>query len=72
MKRLPQIALLPDGKRLHLQDGPIDLIIEARGRDADVRAAYEAAAHVASPACSMNSVRNWRNCAGRPIRRVAC
>ena len=44
MKRLPQIAVLPDGKRLHLQDGPIDLVIEARGRDADVRAAYEAAA----------------------------
>ena len=44
MKRLPQIALLPDGKRLHLQDGPIDLIIEAKGKDADVRAAYEAAA----------------------------
>lgn len=45
MKRLPQIALLPDGKRLHLQDGPIDLVIEAKGRDADVRVAYEAAAH---------------------------
>ena len=30
MKRLPQIALLPDGKRLHLQDGPIDLVIEAK------------------------------------------
>jgi uncharacterized protein len=44
MKRLPQIALLPDGKRLHLQDGPIDLVIEAKGSDADVRAAYEAAA----------------------------
>lgn len=44
MTRLPQIALLPDGKRLHLQDGPIDLIIEAKGRDAEVRAAYEAAA----------------------------
>ena len=44
MTRLPQIALLPDGKRLHLQDGPIDLIVEAKGRDADVRAAYEAAA----------------------------
>ena len=44
MKRRPQIALLPDGKRLHLQDGPIDLIIEARGSDAEVRAAYEAAA----------------------------
>lgn len=44
MKRLPQIALLPDGKRLHLQDGPIDLIVEANGKEADVRAAYEAAA----------------------------
>jgi ApbE superfamily uncharacterized protein (UPF0280 family) len=44
MKRLPQIALLPDGKRLHLQDGPIDLIIEAKGREGDVRVAYEAAA----------------------------
>jgi ApbE superfamily uncharacterized protein (UPF0280 family) len=45
MKRLPQIALLPDGKRLHLQDGPIDLVIAAKGRDADVRAAYQAASH---------------------------
>ncbi len=44
MTRLPQIALLPDGKRLHLQDGPIDLIVEADGRGGDVRAAYEAAA----------------------------
>ena len=44
MKRLPQIAFLPDGKRMHLQDGPIDLVIEAKGRDADIRAAHEAAA----------------------------
>jgi uncharacterized protein len=44
MKRLPQIALLPDGKRLHLQDGPIDLVIGASGRESEVRAAYEAAA----------------------------
>jgi uncharacterized protein len=44
MKRLPQIALLPDGKRLHLQDGPIDLVIEAKGREGEVRAAYGAAA----------------------------
>jgi ApbE superfamily uncharacterized protein (UPF0280 family) len=44
MKRLPQIALLPDGKRLHLQDGPIDLIVEARGGYEEVRAAYEVAA----------------------------
>ena len=44
MKRVPQIALLPDGKRLHLQDGPIDLIIEASGTAANVHAAHEAAA----------------------------
>jgi len=44
MKRLPQIALLPDGKRLHLQDGPIDLIVEAKGSEREVRMAYEAAA----------------------------
>jgi len=44
MTRLPQIALLSDGRRLHLQDGPIDLIVEARGDQRKVRAAYEAAA----------------------------
>jgi len=44
MTRLPQIALLPDGKRLHLQDGPIDLVIEARGGEVEVCAAYQAAA----------------------------
>jgi uncharacterized protein len=42
MTRLPHVAWLPDGRRLHLQDGPIDLIVEARG--GDVRAAYDAAA----------------------------
>lgn len=44
MTRLPQIALLSDGRRLHLQDGPIDLIVEARGRADAVGAAYDAAA----------------------------
>lgn len=39
-----QIALLPDGRRLHLQDGPIDLIVEAFGTPPAVRAAYAAAA----------------------------
>jgi ApbE superfamily uncharacterized protein (UPF0280 family) len=43
MMRLPQIEFLPDGRRLHLQDGPIDLIVEAWGGGADVRAAYDAA-----------------------------
>jgi ApbE superfamily uncharacterized protein (UPF0280 family) len=45
MIRAPQIALLADGRRLHLQDGPIDLILEARGSEANIRAAYDAAVH---------------------------
>jgi ApbE superfamily uncharacterized protein (UPF0280 family) len=36
--------MLPDGRRLHLHDGPIDLIIEAFGSPEHVRAAYDAAA----------------------------
>lgn len=31
----PQSALLPDGRRLHLNHGPIDLIIESFGHDRD-------------------------------------
>ncbi len=36
----PQIALLPDGRRLHLHHGPIDLIVEAFGPRGEVEAAY--------------------------------
>jgi uncharacterized protein len=36
----PAAALLADGKRLHLQHGPIDLVIEANGAPGEVRAAY--------------------------------
>jgi uncharacterized protein len=43
MTRVPQIALLADGRRLHLQDGPIDLIVEGRGSEANMRAAYDGA-----------------------------
>jgi ApbE superfamily uncharacterized protein (UPF0280 family) len=39
-----QIAMLPDGRRLHLQDGPIELIVEAFGDGAAVREAYGAVA----------------------------
>jgi uncharacterized protein len=39
-----QVRMLPDGRRLHLQDGPIDLIVEAAGAPAAVAAAYRAAA----------------------------
>jgi uncharacterized protein len=45
MTRSPQIALLADGQRLHLQDGPIDLIVQADGEGSQVGAAYQAAAH---------------------------
>jgi ApbE superfamily uncharacterized protein (UPF0280 family) len=43
MTRQPQVGWLRDGKRLHLQDGPIDLIVEAQGSAANQRAAYDAA-----------------------------
>jgi len=43
MTRLPQIGWLADGRRLHLQDGPIDLIVEARGSETNLRPAYHAA-----------------------------
>ncbi|MGB3389204.1 MAG: UPF0280 family protein, partial [Pseudaminobacter sp.] len=39
----PQVAWLPDGRRLHLNHGPIDLVIEAFGTEAERRAAYEQA-----------------------------
>jgi uncharacterized protein len=35
-----QAALLPDGRRLHLQHGPIDLIVEAFGAREEVERAY--------------------------------
>lgn len=43
-ERRPQIAMLADGRRLHLQDGPIDLIIKAYGAAEEVAHAYGAAA----------------------------
>ena len=40
-----QMRVLPDGRRLHLHDGPIDLIVEAFGVAQEVEAAYRAACH---------------------------
>ena len=45
MTRAPLIRFLADGRRLNLQDGPIDLIVEASGSPANIRAAYAAASH---------------------------
>lgn len=39
-----QIRWLPDGRRLHLHDGPMDLIVQAFGEPREVEAAYRAAA----------------------------
>jgi uncharacterized protein len=44
MRERSQIRLLPDGRRLHLHDGPIDLIVEAFGAAAEINAAHRAAA----------------------------
>ncbi len=38
-----QIRFLPGGKRLHIQDGPIDLIVEAFGDPREIHTAYDAA-----------------------------
>lgn len=43
MSARAQSRFLPDGRRLHLQDGPIDLIVEAFGEIAEVERAYRAA-----------------------------
>lgn len=43
MRERAQIGLLPDGRRLHMRDGPIDLITEAFGSAGALRAAYDAA-----------------------------
>ncbi|HXY01577.1 MAG TPA: UPF0280 family protein [Candidatus Limnocylindrales bacterium] len=44
MREPATVRLLPDGHRLHLNDGPIDLIVDADGTPDAIRGAYEAAA----------------------------
>jgi ApbE superfamily uncharacterized protein (UPF0280 family) len=43
MREEPTARFLPDGKRLLLQHGPIDLVVQAFGDDAALRTAYAAA-----------------------------
>ena len=50
----PQIAWLADGRRLHLNHGPIDLILETFGDESERRAAHDARR---SPA----SRRSWKS-----------
>jgi uncharacterized protein len=44
MNERAQIRMLPDGRRLHMQDGPIDVIVEAFGEAGEIGSAYRAAA----------------------------
>jgi uncharacterized protein len=44
MNNRAQIRMLPDGRRLHMHDGPIDVIVEAFGEVSEVEVAYRAAA----------------------------
>lgn len=43
MREPALIRMLPDGRRLHLHDGPIDLIVHADGNPDEVERAYQAA-----------------------------
>ena len=43
MNTRAQIRMLPDRRRMHFNDGPIDLVIEAFGAPVEVEAAYRAA-----------------------------
>jgi uncharacterized protein len=44
MREAPIIRMLSDGRRLHLHDGPIDLIVEAFGSGEQIGVAYDTAA----------------------------
>jgi ApbE superfamily uncharacterized protein (UPF0280 family) len=67
MREPPVIRMLPDGRRLHLHDGPIDLIVEAFGQPNEVRSSYTAAERrfitVLDELCAELSL--LRNVAGR-------
>jgi ApbE superfamily uncharacterized protein (UPF0280 family) len=43
MNSRAQIRMLPDGRRSHLHDGPIDIILEAFGTQPEITKAYRAA-----------------------------
>jgi uncharacterized protein len=43
MNARAQIRMLPDGRRVHMHDGPIDLVVEAFGSASEIKRAYRAA-----------------------------
>ena len=44
MREPAEVRLLPDGRRLYMHDGPIDVILEAFGTTSEISCAYDAAA----------------------------
>jgi uncharacterized protein len=77
MNSRAQIRMLPDGRRLHMHDGPIDLIVEGFGNQTEIDAAYRAATErfvtVLDELCSeLTFLRQpTRECAPRPNGPVA-
>ena len=67
MSTRAQIQWLADGHRLHLQDGPIDLIVEAFGAAAEVEAAYRTACE--RFATILDGTWCWKNCPPTRCRR---
>jgi ApbE superfamily uncharacterized protein (UPF0280 family) len=62
------MRILPDGRRFHLQDGPIDIVLEAFGADDQIRNAYRAGADrfvtVLDELCSELPLLREQACAG--------
>jgi uncharacterized protein len=81
MREPATVRFLPDRRRLHLNDGPIDLIIGADGARNEIRRAYEAAARrfatILDELCAELPLLRGRFCsssslpAGRIARRMA-
>src|ERR1700689_707394 len=77
MNQRAQIRMLPDQRRLHLHDGPIDLIVEAFGAPREIEAAYRTGAGrfvtVLNELCSELPFlsRAWRALAEWPVGAVA-
>lgn len=77
MRERAQIHLLPDGRRLYLHDGPIDVVLEGFGASCEIESAYKAAAHrfvtVLDELCGELSILRQPVTAGgmRPVGTVA-
>ena len=65
----PRITRLPDGRRLHMHHGPIDLIVEAFGAPDEVEAAYRQAAARRQAGANRRVGVNWGAGRRRSVRK---